>query len=78
MYTTDDNLGYLDSWADLTAGVDLSSDSGDWVFSLYGKNLLDETNFGGDTQVSSSIGGGTFAPMQKGRTVGVQLEYNFN
>ena len=78
MYTTDDNLGYLESWADLTAGVDLSSDSGDWVFSLYGKNLLDETNFGGDTQVSSSIGGGTFAPMQKGRTVGVQLEYNFN
>ena len=81
MYTTDNNLGYLDSWADLTAGLDLSSGNGEWVFSLYGKNLLDETNFGGDTQAPATIGsvplGGTFAPMQKGRTVGVQLEYNF-
>jgi iron complex outermembrane receptor protein len=81
MYTTDNNLGYLDSWADLTAGLDLSSGNGEWIFSLYGKNLLDETNFGGDTQAPATIGpvplGGTFAPMQKGRTVGVQLEYNF-
>ena len=81
MYTTDNNLGYLDSWADLTAGLDLSSGNGEWVFSLYGKNLLDETNFGQDTQAPATIGsvplGGTFAPMQKGRTVGVQLEYNF-
>jgi len=82
IYSTDNNLGFIDDWVNVTAGVDLSSNDGKWVLSAYGRNLLDEVNFGGDSQMPSKLGGvplgGTFSPLQKGRVVGLQVEFNFN
>jgi len=82
IYTSDSNLGYVDDWANVQAGADLMSKDGSWTLSLYGKNLLNEVVFGGDTGLPNSTGpvplGGTFAPLQKGRVMGVQVEYNFN
>ncbi|MFT7130660.1 MAG: iron complex outermembrane receptor protein [Gammaproteobacteria bacterium] len=82
IYTSDNNLGFIDDWANVQAGADLMSSDGSWILSLYGKNLLNEVVFGGDTGLPSTIGpvplGGTFAPLQKGRVIGLQVEYNFN
>ena len=41
--------------------------------SFYGKNLLNEVNFGNDTQLPISLGGGTFSPLMKGRVIGLEL-----
>ena len=64
----------------LDAGLDFYSNDGHWVFSLYGKNLLDEVMFGNDTQLPTSLGplplGGTFAPVMPGIRYGVEVTYN--
>jgi|CoawatStandDraft_6_1074263.scaffolds.fasta_scaffold01090_9 iron complex outermembrane receptor protein len=82
IYTSDNNLGFVDDWANVQAGADLMSKDGSWTLSLYGKNLLNEVVVGGDTGLPNKVGpvplGGTFAPLQKGRVMGVQVEYNFN
>ena len=50
-----------------------------WVFSLYGRNLLDSVNHGGDTQLPGLIGpvptGGTFSPLVKGRIMGLEATF---
>ena len=38
---TDNNLGYILSQKILDAGLDFHSEAGRWVFSVYGKNLLE-------------------------------------
>jgi iron complex outermembrane receptor protein len=70
---TDNNLGFIDKQKILDAGVDFYSHDGHWVVGLYGKNLLDEVKHGGDTQLSW----GTFSPLSKGRTYGVEVTYNY-
>ena len=90
---TDNNLGFIQdihrvdanlSWATPVEGVTLS---------VYGKNLLDEVQAGGDTQLSGAFGGplstgqvvtfadqptgGTFSPLKKGRVFGVELDLEF-
>ncbi|MBT8101186.1 MAG: TonB-dependent receptor, partial [Gammaproteobacteria bacterium] len=78
---TDSNLGFILNQAILDAGLDFYSNSGNWVFSLYGRNLLDEVKHGGDTQLPDVIGpvptGGTFSPLSKGRVYGVEVTYTF-
>ncbi len=81
---TDNNLGFNDDFDLLDAGVDFYSNDGHWVFSLYGKNLLDEVVFGNDTQlppfvVAPGIGnaGGTFSPVMPGVRYGAEVTYNF-
>ncbi len=80
-FYTDNNLGYFLSLNILDAGLDYRTPGGRWVFSLYGRNLLGSVNHGGDTQLPVSIGsvatGGTFAPLMKGRILGLQAEFNF-
>jgi iron complex outermembrane receptor protein len=82
IYTTDNNLGFVDDIVNLQAGADLMSSDGSWTLSVYGSNLLDEVNFGGDLGLPDTAGpiplGGTFSPLQKGRVVGLQVEYSFN
>ncbi len=50
------------------------------MFSLYGRNLLDEVNHGGDTQLPAVLGplpaGGTFSPLGKGRVMGIEVTFN--
>lgn len=80
-FYTDNNLGYFLSQEILDAGLDFHADGGHWVFSLYGRNLLDEVNHGGDTQLPSVLGpvpaGGTFSPLMKGRVVGLEIAYSY-
>ena len=77
---TDNNLGILNEQERVDAGVDFHSAGGHWVFSLYGRNLLNEVLHGNDTQLPATISGvplgGTFAPMSKGRRVGLEVTYN--
>ena len=81
MMFTDNNLGYIDEIDMLDAGLDFHSNSGHWIFSLYGRNLLDESNHGGDTQLPDDIfgipTGGTFSPLTPGIRYGAEVTYNF-
>ncbi|MEE4660469.1 MAG: TonB-dependent receptor [Halieaceae bacterium] len=78
---TDDNRGFVDDLTMLDAGIDFYSNDGHWQIGIYGRNLLDETNFGGDTQLPADIGGvplgGTFSPLTPGIRYGAELVYNF-
>jgi iron complex outermembrane receptor protein len=79
-YYTDNNLGYLLSQEILDAGLDYATPDRRWVFSLYGRNLLDDVNHGGDTQLPAMIGpvptGGTFSPLVKGIITGFEVTFN--
>ena len=79
-FYTDNNFGTLNSRKNLTAGIDWYSAGGQWVLSLYGRNLLDEVGHGGDTQLPTQLGpiplGGTFSPLMKGRVVGIEVTFN--
>lgn len=77
---TDNNLGFILEQERLDAGVDLLIDDGRWIVSLYGRNLTDEVLHGGDTQLPDTISGvptgGTFSPLAKGRTYGLEVTFN--
>lgn len=81
MAYTDSNLGYIDEAEVLDAGLDFYSNDDRWVFSLYGRNLLDNNWHGGDTQLPDTISGvptgGTFAPLTAGIRYGAEVRYNF-
>ena len=78
---TDSNLGFITDQEILDAGLDFYSNDDRWVFSLYGRNLLDEVKHGGDTQLPDTIGGvgtgGTFSPLAKGRVYGAEVTFRF-
>ena len=78
---TDDNLGMIPQQNILDLDVDLKSPGGQWEFSLYARNLLDEVKYGGDNQLPATLGGvplgGTFAPLSQGRTYGIAITYTF-
>lgn len=78
---TDNNLGSINKQENLGAGIDFHSNDGHWTIGLYGNNLLNSVNHGGDTQLPATLGpvplGGSFAPLNKGRTYGLDLTYNF-
>lgn len=78
---TDNNRGWLPELRILDAGIDFHTNDGHWIFGIYGKNLRDKVNFGGDTQLPDAIGpvptGGTFAPLSKGKVVGAEVTYNY-
>lgn len=88
---TDDNLGWLNDLSMLEANVTWNTPVDGLSLSLYGRNLLDEVQEGGDTQVpfggplSSGVRqpfgqrptAGTFSPLMKGRTVGVEALFEF-
>ena len=78
---TDSNLGFIEDVEIVDVGIDLRTNSGQWVFSLYGRNLLDEVSFGGDTQLPTSLSGvplgGTFSPLTPGRRYGLEITFNY-
>ncbi len=79
-FYTDNNLGYFLSQKMLDAGLDFRTGK-HWVVSLYGRNLLNEVNHGGDTQLPAVLGpvplGGTFSPLSKGRVVGLEVTFDY-
>lgn len=78
---TDNNRGFILDQEMLDAGIDYRTVGGQWVFSLYGRNLLNEVKHGGDTQLPSILGpvptGGTFSPLAKGRVVGLEVTFDY-
>ncbi|GAB5415089.1 MAG: TonB-dependent receptor [Congregibacter sp.] len=78
---TDNNQGIIPEQDILDAGLDIYSNTGTWVFSLYGRNLLDTVKWGGDTQLPPLLGpiplGGTFSPLAKGQVYGAEVTFNF-
>ncbi|NND69069.1 MAG: TonB-dependent receptor, partial [Halioglobus sp.] len=79
---TDSNAGFILEQEIVDAGIDLRSNDGQWTFSIYGKNLLDEVKHGGDTQLPADLRGvvpwgGTFSPLSKGCHYGAEVQYNF-
>ena len=77
-YYTDNNLGTLNPVSSIDASIGLTTFNDQVTISLYGKNLLNEVQFGGDTQLPGSLGGGSFAPLNKGRIVGIELQLSTN
>ncbi len=72
---TDNNLGILLGAEILDASI--AVDVGAATVSLYGQNLLNEVTHGGETQLPTTLGGGSFAPLNKGRVVGVEVQVGF-
>ena len=77
---TDSNLGVLNENDRIDASYTYSFENG-IAISLFGKNLTDEVAHGNDTQLPSLLGpvpvGGTFAPLSKGRVIGLELSADF-
>lgn len=71
---TDNNLGILQGADIIDASIALHLNERATI-SIYGQNLLHEVTHGGETQLPTfSLGGGTFAPLNKGRIVGIELQ----
>ena len=82
LYLTDDNKGYTPEQKILDAGIDITPRDGRFSIGFYGKNLLDEVKHGSYIELDDIEFGnlsapmrGSFAPLSKGRTFGVQLTY---
>lgn len=88
---TDDNLGWLNSLDNLEANISWETPVEGLTLSVYGRNLLDSVQEGGDTQVPfvgpNSTGvrrpfgdnptQGTFSPLMRGRNVGIEALFEF-
>jgi iron complex outermembrane receptor protein len=90
---TDDNFGWLNDMNNLEVNVTWTTPIDGLSFSVYGRNLLDEVQEGGDTQVPFggplSVGAanrmpfganpaaGTFSPLLRGRNVGIEALFEF-
>jgi len=75
-FYTDSNLGFLNAADMVDANITVEFMEGKMAVSLYGKNLLNEVTYGGNTQLPF-FAGATFSPLNKGRTYGVELLFNF-
>lgn len=88
----DSNIGYIQDITNLDANITWNSPVDGLSLSIYGKNLFDEVQAGGDTQLpfgggafsngvnrpfDPSPNAGTFSPLAKGRVVGAEITYGF-
>ncbi|RYD90196.1 MAG: TonB-dependent receptor, partial [Sphingomonadales bacterium] len=89
---TDNNWGYNEPSERLDASLGVNLGAPNISLTLFGRNLLDQAQFGGDTQLGFSggplsdgnnrpydpnPGAGTFSPMFKGRTLGLEVSMDF-
>lgn len=88
---TDNNFGWVGASDWLDADITWNLPVKGWSLSVYGRNLLDEVQFGGDTQIpfggalsdgnnrpfDPAPAAGTFSPLVKGRTLGVEVAAEF-
>ncbi|KWV91585.1 TonB-dependent receptor [Erythrobacter sp. YT30] len=88
---TDDNLGFIQDISNLEANITWVTPLDGLSFSLYGRNLFDEVQAGGDTQLpfggprstgvrqpfADAPTAGTFSPLQRGRNIGVEAIFEF-
>ena len=88
---TDNNFGYVQDAVNVDANITWNTPVDGLALSVYGKNLLDEVQVGGDTQLpfggplSNGVNrpfdyypaAGTLSPLSKGRQVGVEATFQF-
>jgi len=88
---TDDNFGWLNDLSNLEANITWTTPVEGLSLSVYGRNLLDQVQEGGDTQVpfggtrsdgvqtpfQARPGAGTFSPLMRGRNVGIEALFEF-
>ena len=88
---TDDNRGFVQDIGNLEANITWVTPIDGFSVSVYGRNLFDEVQVGGDTQIpfggplsngvnqpfDNAPGAGTFSPLQRGRNVGVEALFEF-
>ncbi|MDY7097647.1 MAG: TonB-dependent receptor plug domain-containing protein [Pseudomonadota bacterium] len=88
---TDDNRGFIQSISNLEANITWVTPLDGFSLSVYGRNLFDEVQAGGDTQIpfggplSNGVNApfdrapaaGTFSPLARGRTIGVEAVIEF-
>ncbi len=88
---TDDNFGWLNALDMLEANITWTTPVQGLSLSLYGRNLLDDVQEGGDTQVpfagplsdgvqspfQARPGAGTFSPLMRGRNIGIEAMFEF-
>ncbi len=89
---TDNNFGYIQDSTNLDANVTWNTPLEGLSLSVYGKNLLDQVQAGGDTQLPFGAGAfsngvnrpfdpspaaGTFSPLAKGRQIGMEATFSF-
>ena len=68
----DSNTEIFDDQERVNAAVNWFAPNDEWQVSLYGKNLTDEANWGNLTSISGLY---TAGPMQKGRIIGIEVNY---
>lgn len=68
----DSNTEFFDEQKRTNLSINWFSPSEIWQVSLYGKNLSDEPNWGNLTNIAGLF---TAGPMQKGRTIGMEINY---
>ncbi|MEM9285945.1 MAG: TonB-dependent receptor [Pseudomonadota bacterium] len=90
---TDNNFGFIQAADMLDFDVSWATPVEGLTVSLYGENMLDEVQAGGDTQLPPGFGGprsdgtndpfgdrpanGTFSPLKRGRRVGLEATFTF-
>jgi len=72
-FFTDNNLGFTNSQDRFDASLGLDIKESGVNVTIYGKNLTNEVLHGNDTQLSN----GTFAPLSKGRVIGIEFGYEY-
>lgn len=88
---TDDNRGFVQDISNLEANITWVTPIDGFSLSVYGRNLFDQVQVGGDTQipfggplsngVNETFGqfpaAGTFSPLSRGRNVGIEALFEF-
>jgi iron complex outermembrane receptor protein len=88
---TDDNFGWLNDLSNLEANITWTTPIEGLSLSLYGRNLFDQVQEGGDTQVpfggplsdgvqtpfQARPGAGTFSPLMRGGNIGIEALFEF-
>lgn len=87
-FHTDNNLGFYKAVDLVDANLSYTLDDGSVTFSVYGKNLTNETTYGNDAVLpdTPAFGGDgaagprplpTFSPLGRGRVIGGEIRFNF-
>ncbi|MEZ0121591.1 MAG: TonB-dependent receptor [Candidatus Reddybacter sp.] len=74
-YWNDSNVDPLRSADILDAGIAYTTNDGKWTATLFGKNLTDDEV--ASTRFTVAPGALVFAPLNKGRVIGVELQYQY-
>ncbi len=88
---TDNNFGWIQQADNLDANITWETPIDGFSLSVYGRNLLDQVQAGGDTQLpfggplSNGVNrpfdpypaAGTLSPLSKGRQVGMEVQFEF-